>query len=36
VAADIYKQDEHCLIAAFDFITTSDSPEQFALGAEYI
>jgi len=26
----------HYVVAALDFITTSDSPEQFALGAEYI
>ena len=36
VAADIIKQEEHSLVAAVDFTTTSDSPEQFALGAEYI
>lgn len=36
VAGDIYKKDEHALVAALDFTTTSDSPEQFALGAEYV
>jgi hypothetical protein len=36
VAVDIIKQEEHSLVGAIDFTTTSDSPEQFALGAEYI
>jgi hypothetical protein len=35
IAADIYKSEDHYLVGAFDFTTTSDSPEQFALGAEY-
>jgi hypothetical protein len=34
-AADIIKQEEHSLIGAIDFTTTSDSPEQFAIGVEY-
>ena len=36
VAADLYKDEEHYLVAALDFTTTSDSPEQFALGTEYV
>ena len=35
LSADIYKRDEHALIGAFDFTTFSDSPEEYALGAEY-
>ena len=36
VSADIYKHDVHKLIGAFDFTTCSDTPEQFAVGAEYV
>lgn len=36
VAADVYRKNEHVVVAAFDFTTTSDAPEQFALGAEYV
>ena len=36
VSTDIIKQEEHSLVGALDFTTTSDSPEQFALGAEYV
>ena len=35
VASDIIKNDDHNLIGAVDFITYSDVPEQFSLGAEY-
>ncbi|GAB5466607.1 MAG: hypothetical protein Kapaf2KO_20430 [Candidatus Kapaibacteriales bacterium] len=36
IGGDIYDQDEHLLRAEFDFITYSDSPEQAAIGAEYV
>jgi hypothetical protein len=36
LAGDIIKQDDHSLVGVFDFTTTSDSPEQFAVGAEYV
>ena len=35
VTSDIITTDEHNLIAALDFLTLSDTPEQFILGAEY-
>jgi hypothetical protein len=35
IAADIVEMDEHKLIGSFDFLTLSDTPEQFALGLEY-
>ncbi|MCL2040005.1 MAG: PorV/PorQ family protein [Bacteroidetes bacterium] len=31
-----YNKQEHTLVGAIDFTTTSDSPEQFALGLEYV
>lgn len=36
VSADIVKLDEHKLVGAVDFTTCSDTPEQFAIGAEYV
>ncbi len=36
VAADIYKYEQHNVVAAFDFTTFSDSPEQYSIGAEYV
>lgn len=35
IAADIIEVDDHKVVASFDFVTLSDTPEQFALGAEY-
>lgn len=35
VSSEVYKEDEHKVIAAFDFNTFSDVPEQFSIGAEY-
>lgn len=35
VSSDIYKDETNELIGAVDFVTLSDSPEQFAFGAEY-
>lgn len=35
VCGDVYKEDVHHVTAAFDFTTLSDTPEQFAIGAEY-
>ena len=35
LSSDLMDTEEHKLIAAFDFVTLSDTPEQFALGAEY-
>jgi len=35
ISADVVEMDEHKLMASFDFVTLSDTPEQFALGMEY-
>lgn len=35
IASDIIDMEEHKLMASFDFVTLSDTPEQFAFGAEY-
>lgn len=35
ISSEVFKQDDHKVLAAFDFTTFSDVPEQFALGAEY-
>ncbi len=35
ISSEIYKEDDHKVIGAFDFNTFSDVPEQFSLGAEY-
>jgi hypothetical protein len=35
LSSEVYKQDDHKIIAAFDFSTFSDVPEQYAIGAEY-
>lgn len=35
ISSEVFKTDEHKVIAAFDFSTYSDVPEQFAIGAEY-
>ena len=38
VAADIYRDrdGEHSIVGAVDFVTASDAPEEFAIGAEYV
>ncbi|MBX3043649.1 MAG: PorV/PorQ family protein [Candidatus Kapabacteria bacterium] len=36
VTTDIIDTDEHKLLAAADFVTLTDIPEQFMLGAEYV
>lgn len=35
VSSEIWKTEEHKVITALDFITLSDTPEHFAIGAEY-
>ena len=35
VTSDVYTSEEHNVMAAADFVTLSDTPEQFAFGAEY-
>ena len=35
IASEVYKTEDHSVMAAFDFTTLSDTPEQFAVGAEY-
>lgn len=35
VASDVYTNETSKVTAAFDFVTTSDVPDQFAIGAEY-
>ena len=35
LSSNLYKSEEHSVLAALDFVTMSDTPEQFALGAEY-
>lgn len=35
LSSDIFESEEHKLVGAVDFVTLSDTPEQFALGAEY-
>lgn len=35
ISADVIEMDDHILKGAFDFVTISDAPEIFALGAEY-
>ncbi len=36
ISSEFINTDEHVLLGEFDFITTSDVSEQFALGAEYV
>lgn len=36
LSSEVWKVEDHKLIVAGDFITLSDTPEHFALGAEYI
>jgi hypothetical protein len=35
ISADVIEMDEHKLLASFDFLTLSDTPEQFSFGVEY-
>ncbi len=35
IASDVYNDDDHKVTAAFDFVTLSESPEQFVIGAEW-
>lgn len=35
IASEVYKDEDHAVLAAFDFTTLSDTPEQFSIGAEY-
>lgn len=35
ISSDIYRNEEHAVIGAVDFVTMSDVSEQFILGAEY-
>lgn len=35
ISSELYNEDDHKVIGAFDFNTFSDVPEQFSLGAEY-
>ena len=35
LSSEVYKDEDNSVIAAFDFTTLSDTPEQFAVGAEY-
>lgn len=35
ISSELVNTDEHVLVGALDFITTSDVSEQFAIGAEY-
>ncbi len=35
LASEVFKNEDHAVTAAFDFITASDVQEQFAIGAEY-
>lgn len=36
ISTDIINQGEHKLLAAADFVTLTDVPEQFSVGAEYV
>lgn len=36
ISSDIIDYDEHKLLASADFVTLTDVPEQFMLGAEYV
>ena len=35
LASEVYKDEDHAVLAAFDFTTLSDTPEQFSIGGEY-
>lgn len=35
ISATVIEDGDHELLGAFDFVTTSDAPEQFIVGAEY-
>jgi hypothetical protein len=36
LSSDVIEMEDHQLKAAFDFVTYSDTPEEFLLGAEYV
>lgn len=36
IAGEVYRDDQHLVNGAIDFTTLSDTPEQFAIGAEYV
>jgi hypothetical protein len=36
ISTEIYKDETNSFLGAYDFTTLSDTPEQFALGAEYV
>jgi len=36
LSSELYKDEEHSVLGAFDFTTYSDVPEQFSIGAEYV
>jgi hypothetical protein len=36
ISSELIKEDEHKLLAAVDFVTLTDVPEQLSLGAEYV
>ncbi len=36
LSSEIYNEGDNAITAAFDFVTHSDIPEQFAFGAEYV
>jgi hypothetical protein len=36
ISTEVYKDEVNSVLAAFDFNTLSDTPEQFSLGAEYV
>ncbi len=36
ISSVVYKDEENSVLGAFDFVTHSDVPEQFAIGAEYV
>ncbi|MFP4528176.1 MAG: PorV/PorQ family protein [Candidatus Kapaibacterium sp.] len=35
ISSNVYETEEHMVVAAFDFVTYSDTPEEFMIGAEY-
>ena len=36
ISSEVYKHEEHSVLASFDFTTLTDTPEQFAIGGEYV
>lgn len=35
ISSELYQDEEHVVLGALDFVTLSDTPEQFVIGAEY-